>query len=62
MKGLKRQKEAEAKVKRMLDKDEVRARANVANAAATEGQRRSTYNMNNRFLITWWTISEPSSL
>ena len=52
MKGLKRQKEAEAKVKRMLDKDEVRARANVANAAATEGQRRSTYNMNNRFLIT----------
>lgn len=50
---LKREKDTEAKMKRMLDGGkQLQARAKIVNAAATEGQRRSMYNMNNRFLVT----------
>ncbi|KAJ7390170.1 hypothetical protein OS493_026677 [Desmophyllum pertusum] len=53
LEGLKRQREAEAKVKHMLSNGESsKARVQVASAAANEGQRRSMYNKNNRFLVT----------
>ena len=50
--GLKRQEDAEAKMKRMLKDNDGSARLKVANAAASEGQRRSFTNKNNRFLVT----------
>ena len=54
LEGFKRQDEAEAKMKRMLDNGGgSAARMKVVNAAASEGQRRSMYNKNNRFLVTW---------
>lgn len=50
---LKRQEDAEVKLRRMLsEEDSAKARLRVANAAANEGQRRSFYNQNNRFLLT----------
>lgn len=50
---LKRQGDAEVKLRRMLsEEDSAKARLRVANAAASEGQRRSFYNQNNRFLLT----------
>lgn len=54
LEGQKRQEDAEAKMRRMLNgEDSVKARLKVANAAASEGQRRSFSNKNNRFLLTW---------
>ena len=54
LEGFKRQDEAEAKMKRMLDDGGgSAARMRVVSAAASEGQRRSMYNKNNRFLVTW---------
>lgn len=52
MEGFKREDATEAKVKRMLGNGDLEARSKVANAAASEGQRRSMYNKNNRFLVS----------
>ena len=53
LEGLKSSQEAGSQRSRMLSNGEQsKAHIQVATAAANEGQRRSMYNKNNRFLVT----------